>query len=99
MSARDGFAELDVAAGELPDSLEGYDYAGEPARPSAYGLEMAYAFSLADRDAVGAFGWQRTLEAVALEMPESRLLAGLSSELVEGVGVAVEFAHHSDYDR
>ena len=30
-------------------------------------------------------------------MPESRVLFGFSTELVEGVGVALEYARHNDY--
>lgn len=105
MSARDKFDELDVAAGELPDAFEDtsltvadYEYASDLAQPSAYGIEMGYAFSLGGKDAVFAIGWQRTREALALDMPESRTLVGFSTELVEGVGIAVEYARHGDYD-
>ena len=105
MSARDKFDELDVAAGELPErtfdsgvDVTGYGYAGEPAQPSAYGVEVGYAFEMGGREVALAAGWQRTREAFGLEMPESRVLLGFSTELVEGVGVALEYARHNDYD-
>ncbi len=78
-----------------PDATE--SGSGEAAQPSAYGVEAAYALGMGDREVVFAAGWQRTREAIGLEMPESRILFGFSTELVEGVGVALEYARHNDY--
>lgn len=105
MTVRDKIEELDIAGAELPDMLgpdedidpAGYGYAGKPAQPSAYGVEAAYALEMGDREVVFAAGWQRTREAFGLEMPERRVLLGFSTELVEGVGVALEYARHNDY--
>ena len=79
------------------DTIEELDYAGEPAQPSAYGVEAAYAFEMGDREVAVAAGWQRTREAVGLGMPETKVLFGFSTELVESVGIALEYASSSDY--
>ena len=52
---------------------------------------------MAGRDATAALGYQGTAEALALELPEKRLLAGLSIGLVDQVGLGVEWAHDEDY--
>ena len=80
-----------------PEAAFSYSYAGREAQPSAYGVEAAYAVEMGDREVVFAAGWQRTREAFGLEMPESRVLFGFSTELVEGVGIALEYARHKDY--
>ncbi|MCY4317956.1 MAG: LbtU family siderophore porin [Alphaproteobacteria bacterium] len=67
------------------------------AEPSAWGVEMGYAFEAGGREIGVALGYQRTHEALALEMPESRVLFGLSTELVEGIGIALEYARRNDY--
>ncbi len=106
MTVRDKLDALNIA-GEavLPDMLgpdanidpANYEYTGKLAQPSAYGVEVAYAVEMGDREVVFAAGWQRTREAFDLEMPESRTLFGFSTELVEGVGVALEYARHDEY--
>ena len=73
------------------------DFAERGAEPSAWMFELAYGFALGDRDATVAIGYQTSDEALALELPESRVLAGLSVGISENVGLAVEWAQSDDY--
>ena len=99
VSAGLGFGPLTFSGHYITarDKIEELDYAGEPAQPSAYGVEAAYAFEMGDREVAVAAGWQRTREAVGLGMPETKVLFGFSTELVENVGIALEYASSSDY--
>lgn len=67
------------------------------AEPSAWMFEIAYDFTLLDRDATVALGYQTSDEAFALELPESRVLAGISVGVSENVGLALEWARSDDY--
>ncbi len=102
VSARDKLGEVGWAADVSAHGSPATDPLEEPdvgmAQPSAWGVEMGYAFEAAGREIGVALGYQRTREALALEMPESRVLFGLSTELVEGIGIALEYARHNDYD-
>ena len=99
VSAGLGFGPLTFSGHYITarDKIEELDYAGEPAQPSAYGVEASYAFEMGDREVAVAAGWQRTREAVGLGMPETKVLFGFSTELVENVGIALEYASSSDY--
>ena len=100
-SARLRYGDIAVM-GEYLAALDNFQtgelaFDGRGAEPSAWMLEAAYDFSLAGRDATAALGYQGTAEALALELPEKRLLAGLSIGLVDQVGLGVEWAHDEDY--
>lgn len=79
------------------DELGGLDWNDGSGQPAAYGVEAGYALEMGGREVAFAAGWQRTREALGLEMPESRVLFGVSTELVEGIGAALEYARHNDY--
>jgi len=74
------------------------DFKGEGARPSAWGIEAGYGFHVAGRDATFALGYQGTSEALALDLPERRLLAALSVGIMERTALSFEWAHDNDYD-
>jgi len=42
-------------------------------------------------------GWQASGEALTLELPRSRLLAGLRTEVLPHVSLAMECCHDEDY--
>ncbi len=88
--------------GEYLAALEAFQadelaIADRGAEPSAWMVEAAYDFSLAGKDATAALGYQGTDEALGLELPERRLLAGLSVGVAEQVGLGVELSHDNDY--
>ena len=81
------------------DDFDAADLAfnGAGARPSAWNLEVDYGFELAGREAGVAVAWQRTEEALALELPETRWLAALSVGIHDQTTLALECAHDEDY--
>ena len=88
--------------GEYLAALEAFQadeltIADRGAEPSAWMVEAAYDFSLAGRDATAALGYQGTDEALDLELPERRLIVGLSIGVAEQVGLGVEWSHDNDY--
>lgn len=69
------------------------------AQPGAWNLEVAYGFRLAGRDASFALGYQGTEEALALGLPERRLVSTLSVEILDDTALSLEWAHDEDYAR
>ena len=67
------------------------------AEPSAWSFEAAYGFELADTEATVAVSYQTSDEAIALGLPESRTLGGISVGIMENVGLGVEWARDDDY--
>ncbi len=67
------------------------------AKPSAWMVEVAYGFELAGKEATLAASYQTTDEALALELPKKRMLIGLSSEVMDGLSLGVEWARDTDY--
>ena len=85
LTAADDFNAADLA------------FNGADARPSAWNLELDYAFGLAGREAEAAVAWQGTDEAQALDLPETRWLAALSVGIYDQTTLALEYAHDEDY--
>ena len=73
------------------------EFDGEGAEPTSFMVEAAYDFDVAGRPATVAVGYQETDEALALELPEERLMLGFSVEMMDGVALAVEGAFDDDY--
>jgi hypothetical protein len=78
-------------AAELPFGAAG-------AEPKASNLEGGYTFDLAGRESTVAFAYQTTDEALALELPETRALVGLSVGIMDNTTLSFEWAHDEDYD-
>ena len=72
-------------------------FMGRAAEPSAWAIEAAYAFTLADKDATVAISYQESEEAFALELPKKSTLVGLSVGVTENVGLAFEWKRDDDY--
>lgn len=70
---------------------------GTGAEPSAFNLEAGYGFVLRDMDARIAVGYQQTDEAVALGLPEQRVLAAFSIAIMDNTALAFEWAADEDY--
>ena len=67
------------------------------AEPEAFNVELGYNFNLSGIDMTAAIAYQGTDEAVALELPEERILFGLSAEIFDGTSLSFEWAHDDDY--
>jgi hypothetical protein len=85
--ALDAFDERDLAFGA----------AG--AQPQAWHLELSYALSWLNRETTLALSYQATEEALALGLPETRYLMGISMALFEQMQLSLEWAFDQDYDK
>jgi len=65
---------------------------GQGAEPSAYNVELAFT-----GDVTVGVSYQATEEAVALGLPESKVLVAVSYDLYENTNLALEFSSSDDY--
>ena len=96
-----GFASFGAAtfSGEyLAAASEFRDEAIAGAEPAGWSLEAAWDFEIGGKEATVAASWQRTEDAVLLELPETRWLVGLSVGLVDGVALGFEWKRDTSYD-
>jgi hypothetical protein len=70
---------------------------GNGAAPKAWHLEVAYTFALASWPTTVAFGYQASDEALALDLPETRIATALSVEVADNTTLSFEWAHDKDY--
>ncbi len=75
------------------------EFKGNGAKPEAWNIELGYTFEIASRETVFAIAYQGTNEALALELPEQRYLGSFGIGLIDGLSLAVEYAHDKDYDK
>jgi hypothetical protein len=85
IAAMDDFDEADLAFND------------DGAEPEAFNIEAAYGFMLAGKETTVAIDYQETDEAVALELPEERIRAGISVGIMEDTTLSFEYAHDDDY--
>lgn len=88
--------------GEYLAATESFEVTAVPwrssgARPSAWNLEVGYAFELFDKPSTFAVGYQGAREALALELPKQRLVTALSTEIYDQTKLSFEWAHDKDY--
>ena len=88
VTALDSFDVSEVAYG-APDAVG--------AEPSAWNSELAYTTSILDKETVFAVGYQKSWEAVALELPEDRYIASAAMVIFDGTTLALEYFHDEDY--
>ena len=73
------------------------DFNGRGAEPSAWNLEAAYTREIKGKETTFAVGYQKTDEALALELPEERILATIGVEIWKYTSLALEYLHDEDY--
>ncbi|MEJ2333726.1 MAG: LbtU family siderophore porin [Desulfobulbaceae bacterium] len=73
------------------------DFNGTGAEPSAWNLEVAYTREIKGKETTFAVGYQKTDEALALELPEERILATIGVEIWKYTSLALEYLHDEDY--
>lgn len=71
---------------------------GQGAELSAHNLELGYNFEIVGRSATVAVAAQGTDEALALGLPERRMLIGLSTDIDDNTSLSFEYAKDDDYD-
>jgi len=86
IGANDGFDATDLA------------FKANKAEPAAYNVEAGYELSIFGKEATIAVAAQGTSEAQALDLPESRMLGGVSVNLREQTSLSFEWASSDDYD-
>ena len=72
-------------------------FGGSGAEPAAWQAEIGYGFAWSGMPATAVVGLQGTEEALALGLPETRTLVGISIEPWEATGLSVEWAADEDY--
>lgn len=82
---------------DVSEVAYGVDEAAVGAEPSAWNSELAYTTSIMDKETVFAVGYQKSWEAVTLELPEQRYIASASIGIFDGTVLAFEFYHDEDY--
>jgi len=73
------------------------DFNGRGAEPSAWNFEAAYTRAIKGKETTFAVGYQKTDEALALELPEERILGCIGVEIWENTSLALEYLHDEDY--
>ena len=96
LGARHGDASLIIEQVAAMDEFKAGDLAGS--KPSAWTVEAAYDFELAGKAATAAASLQGTRQASAADLPERRVLAGISLEVAENVGLGIEWSRDTAYD-
>lgn len=66
------------------------------AQPSAYQLEAGYNFNIGSLASLVSLGYSGTADLGGI-YPETRLLVDFGIEIIEGLGVNLEYAHDIDY--
>jgi len=88
--------------GEYLGALDAFDaneldFNGTGAEPSAWNLEVAYTREIKGKETTFAVGYQKSDEALALELPEERILGCIGVEIWKYTSLAVEYLHDEDY--
>lgn len=71
-------------------------FAASTDEPSAFNLEVGYGFEAGGIPAIFALGYQGSDEADGL-LPEEKILAALSFEIMDGTTIAAEVSNEEDY--
>jgi hypothetical protein len=88
--------------GEYLGALDAFDaseldFNGRGAKPSAWDLEAAYTREIKGKETTFAVGYQKTDEALALELPEERILGCIGVVIWKNTSLALEYLHDEDY--
>jgi hypothetical protein len=95
-----GFRLIGEYLGALDDfKAAELEFKGKGAEPEAWNIELGYTFEIASHETVFAIAYQGTDEALALELPEERYLGTAGVGLIDGLSLALEYAHDKDYDK
>jgi hypothetical protein len=70
---------------------------GTGAEPNAWNIEAAYTRDIKGKETTFAVGYQKTDEALALELPEERILGCIGVGIWENTSLALEYLHDEDY--
>lgn len=74
------------------------DLIGPGSEVSAWNLEAGYHFDIQERPSTLAVGYQRTEDGEAFGLPETRVLAALSVDVLDNTSLGLEWARDEFYD-
>jgi len=88
--------------GEYLGALDAFDaseldFNGSGAEPSAWNFEAAYTREIKGKETTFAVGYQKTDEALALGLPEERILGCIGMLIWENTSLALEYLRDEDY--
>ena len=86
-----------VAATDDPEVDSGIGFV-ESDSPWACNIEIGYTHGIMGKETTFGAAWQATDNCLFLELPETRLLCAMGVEVVENLGVSLEYAYDTDYD-
>lgn len=86
-----------VAASAGFDATNELAFNGGNAKPSAWNLEAGYGFHTLGHASTLAISYQKTKEALGLGLPQRRVTAALSLEVMKDTTITLEWAHDKDY--
>ncbi len=72
-------------------------YAGDAAKPSAYTIELAHIVNWSGKEYTLAVAQQGTREALALGLPEKRVLLSIGTLIYENLNLRAEWRRDTDY--
>lgn len=84
--------ELDLVTNPIPSIPQG-------AKLSAFYFDASVEVDMFGNEGSASAAYNKTDDAVALELPETRISLGVSVELTEISWFSVELAHNEDYDQ
>lgn len=85
-------------AGEYMATLDSDYSASEDSEPTAWSLEAAYGFALKGHASTAAVTYQKSDEAAVLDLAETRYGVAFGYEVIEGLGMTVEYMRNENYD-
>jgi len=91
-----------ILIGEYLGALDAFDaseldFNGRGAEPSAWNIEATYIWEIKGKETTFAVGYQKTDEALALGLPEERILGCIGMEIWKYTSLALEYLHDEDY--
>jgi uncharacterized coiled-coil protein SlyX len=90
--------------GEYLSATDNFDvdslsFRDKGAKPSAWNIELGYAFQVFGKENVVAAAYQGTDEALALELPKERWLLGWSVGIFDNTALSFEYSYNTDYSK
>ncbi|MCK5718328.1 MAG: LbtU family siderophore porin [Thiomargarita sp.] len=84
--------------GEYVTALDEFEHiSSAKAEPQAWNIEAGYNFNILAKETTVAIAYQGTKEALALGLPETRILASISVGIYDNTSISMEYAQDEDY--
>jgi len=87
-----------VVIGEYLTATENLEGPNTPTKLKAYNLELGYKFDMNGMPSTAAVSYQRTSDGELYDLPEKRVAATVSVEVLEKTTMGVEWKRETFYD-